>query len=217
MLILNIVAMLKLILLTTMLFTALGLQSCGEDAMEPANNKQSENIDIEKDAAVVVRESQNIFPIFSPIYGEDSLGGNKMTIGLDVVKDAGDVTINSQTMRTVIVGDQRWTMADYNQAIDLPDDFDHWSVREEFRWQSGTKLEVSKHLRLTVTKVKTNYYLHSLAMLLEEQIRTEGLVDIDELTPEYEALDEWHIPSTEESAEMISNLRWKEAQSPAQT
>ncbi len=168
--------MLKHFLLATVLFTAFSLQSCSEEAMEPTHEKLSEDSDIEKDAKVLVRESQNIFPIFSPTYGEDSPGENKMTIGLDVVKDAGDVTINCQPIRTVIVGNQRWTTADYNQTIDLPNDFDHWSVREEFRWQSGTKLEVSKHLRLTVTKVKTNYYLHSLAMLLEKQIRTEGLV-----------------------------------------
>lgn len=205
--------MLKHFLLITALFTALTFQSCSEDAMEPANDKLSKNLDIEKDAPVQVRESQNIFPIFSPTYGDGCLGENKMTIGLDVVKDAGDVTINCQPIRTVIVGNQRWTTADYNQTIDLPDDFDHWSVREEFRWQSGTKLDVSKHLRRIVAKVKTNYYLHSLAMLLEKQISTEGLVDLDELTPEYEALDEWHIPSIDESAEMISNLRWKEAQS----
>lgn len=184
--------------------------SCNEDVRSatPDIGKQqisSPDVEADIDSFATATEAQ-IFPML-----RESNGDNKMTIGLDVLENAGDVVINTQRISTVIIGNQRWTLDDYNQPIDLPEGFDEWSAPEIHRWQQGEKFTLSKHIRATISKRRTNFYLYSLAMLLDRQIVDDHLVDEDRLNTKYEAVDEFHIPSNDESCIMRTNLRWHEA------
>lgn len=171
----------------------------------------SEDTEIQKDEEIIFVNKSDI--VNSNLFFEIPYEGrsqNKAAANVNIVNNAGDVYINGQQLGTVIIGNQRWTTRDYTEMIEYPDGFETWTAGEQYR---GNKFYINEDLPLfdqfkskVDGGITTRYYIYSLAMLLDDQLKGSDLVELDELNSDYKCTSSWHIPSTEEEFTLRDNL-----------